>query len=220
MISFWGASPPRPPPFAPPENISGYATDLGSLVTVDSISTTDINARLTIARHATLQLTGFRKQKTSAWTWRNNLYDHWYGALYGSGSWALKKYDEKLVTAFEMWVWHRMLRISWTERKTNTWIREKIGIPEEKGILEQIKHRKLYKYCHWKRRSDSVIPATIIEGEIEGTWFPGRRRTAWIDDVRRWTWTWREQMQWKEYTTAGSRMSTGRSAYGIRTTTI
>jgi len=29
---------------------------------------------------------------------------------------------------------------------------------------------------------------------------------------------WREQMQWKENTTAGSRMSTGRSAYGIRTT--
>jgi len=31
------------------------------------------------------------------------------------------------------------------EWKTNTWIRE-IGIPEEKGILEQIKHRKLSKY--------------------------------------------------------------------------
>jgi len=68
-----------------------------------------------------------------------------------------------------------MLRISWTERKTNTWIREKIGIPEEKGILEQIKHRKLSKYCHWKRRSDSVVLATT-EGEIEGKCFPG---TAW-----------------------------------------
>ena len=53
------------------------------------------------------------------------------------------------LTAFEMWVWHRMLRISWTEWKTNTWIRVKIGIPEEKGILEQIKHRKLSKYCYW-----------------------------------------------------------------------
>ena len=63
-----------------------------------------------------------------------------------------------------------MLRISWTERKTNTWIREKIGIPEEKSILEQIKHRKLSKYCHWKR-SDSVV-LTTIEGEIEGTCFP------------------------------------------------
>ena len=36
---------------------------LGSLVTVDSNSTTDIKARLTIARHATLQMTGIWKAK-------------------------------------------------------------------------------------------------------------------------------------------------------------
>jgi len=53
----------------------------------------------------------------------------------------------------------------------------------KKGILEQIKRWKLCKYCHWKRRSDSVVLATI-EGEIEGKCFPGRRRTAWIDDVQ------------------------------------
>jgi len=41
-----------------------------------------------------------------------------------------------------------MLRISWKEWKINTWIWEKIGIPEEIGILEQIKHWKLSKYCH------------------------------------------------------------------------
>jgi len=35
----------------------------GSLVTVDSNSTTDIKARLTIARHATLHLTGIWKAK-------------------------------------------------------------------------------------------------------------------------------------------------------------
>jgi len=58
-------------------------------------------------------------------------------------------------------------------------------ISEEKGISEQIEHRKLSKYCHWKRRSDSVVPATF-EGEIEGKCFP-ERRTAWTDNVRRWT---------------------------------
>jgi len=78
-----------------------------------------------------------------------------------------------------------MLRITWTERKTKTWIRAKIGISEEKRhLLEQIKHRKLSKYCHWKGRSDSMVLATI-EGEIEKKCFAGRRRTAWIGDVRR-----------------------------------
>jgi len=55
-----------------------------------------------------------------------------------------------------------------------------------KGILEQIKHRKLSECCQSKRRSDSVVLATT-ESEIEGKCFPGRRRTAWIDDVQRWT---------------------------------
>jgi len=57
---------------------------------------------------------------------------------------------------------------------------------KKKASYEQIKHRKLSKYCHWKRRSDSVFLATI-EGEIEAKCFHGRRRTAWIDNVRRWT---------------------------------
>jgi len=80
-----------------------------------------------------------------------------------------------------------MLTISWTERKTNTCIRKKTVIPEEKGIVKQIRHQQnLSKYCRWKRRNDSVVLATI-EGEIEGKCFLGRRRTAWTDDVRRWT---------------------------------
>jgi len=101
---------------------------LGSLVTVDSNSTTDIKARLAIARHATLQLTGIWKAKDIGMDLKKQLVRSliWSTALYASESWALKKYDEKLVTAFEMWVWRRMLRISWTERKTNTWIQEKI----------------------------------------------------------------------------------------------
>ena len=103
---------------------------LGSLVTVDINSTTDIKARLTIARH--VQLMGICKAKDIGMDPNKQLVRSliWSTALYGSESWAPKKWGEKLVTAFEMWVRRRMLRISWTERKTNTWIREKICIPE------------------------------------------------------------------------------------------
>ena len=40
----------------------------------------------------------------------------WSTAQYGSESWTLKEEDEKL---FKMWVWRRMLRISWAQGKTN-----------------------------------------------------------------------------------------------------
>ena len=53
-------------------------------------------------------------------------------------------------------------------------------------IVETVKKRKLAKYGHWKRRSEGLVMA-VTEGEIEGKCLPGRRRTAWIDNVGRWT---------------------------------
>ena len=40
--------------------------------------------------------------------------------------------------------------------------------------------------CGWKRRSEGLVMA-VTEGEIGGKCLPGRRRTAWIDNVGRWT---------------------------------
>jgi len=60
-----------------------------------------------------------------------------YTALYWSESWALKKCDEILVTAFEMWETGYGVGCS-IERKTKTWTPEKIGISEEKGNLAHI----------------------------------------------------------------------------------
>ena len=64
---------------------------------------------------------------------------------------------EKRITAFELWCWRRVLRISWTEYKTNVWARQKIGVPEQNGLLEPLKKRKLAKYGHWKRRSEGLL---------------------------------------------------------------
>ena len=48
-------------------------------------------------------------------------------AIYGYASWAMTSGDEKRVDAFKMWCYRRLLRVSWTERKTNKWVLEKIG---------------------------------------------------------------------------------------------
>jgi len=91
------------------------------------------------------------------------------------------------LTAFEMSEWRRMLRTHGFGRTWEDWYTRR------KGILEQIKHRKLSKYCHWKR-NDSVVLATI-EGETEAKCFPGRRRTGRIDDVRRFDRRWHERVE-------------------------
>ena len=40
--------------------------------------------------------------------------------LNGTESWTLLQRDAKRLEAFEIWTWRRMIRISWTEQKTNT----------------------------------------------------------------------------------------------------
>ena len=75
---------------------------------------------------------------------------------------------------------------SWKERKSNAWIRQKIGVPRDEGLLAQLKKRKLSMYGHWKRRPESLTQMTI-EGEVEGKARPGRRKTGWIDNIRAWT---------------------------------
>ena len=48
-------------------------------------------------------------------------------ALYGCETWSVGMADKNKILAFEMWCWRRMLRISWTEHKTNKFIRNQIG---------------------------------------------------------------------------------------------
>ena len=66
---------------------------MATVVTVDSNSTTDIKARLVIARHATLQLTGIWKAKDIGMDLKKQLVQSliWSTTLYGPESWALKK---------------------------------------------------------------------------------------------------------------------------------
>ena len=45
------------------------------------------------------------------------------------------------------------------------------------------------KCRHWERRSEGLV-VTVTDGQIGENGLPERRRTVWIDDVRRWTrWT-------------------------------
>jgi hypothetical protein len=43
----------------------------------------------------------------------------WSIVLYGSETWTLHKTDKTKIQAFEMWIWRRIQKISWQDRKTN-----------------------------------------------------------------------------------------------------
>ena len=43
----------------------------------------------------------------------------WSVALYGSKTWTLQKEDIRRLEAFEIWIRRRMIKVPWTENKTN-----------------------------------------------------------------------------------------------------
>ena len=45
----------------------------------------------------------------------------------GCESWTVKKVEHRRIDAFELWCWRRLLRVSWTEERTNQSILKEIG---------------------------------------------------------------------------------------------
>ena len=45
--------------------------------------------------------------------------------MYGCESWTVKKAEHRRIDAFELWCWRRLLRVSWTARRSNQSILKK-----------------------------------------------------------------------------------------------
>ena len=50
--------------------------------------------------------------------------------MYGYASWTTKKSDEKKIEAAEKWFYRRLLRLKWTDKRSNKSVLEEIGSPK------------------------------------------------------------------------------------------
>ena len=89
--------------------------------------------------------------------------------MYGCESWNVKKAECRRIDAFELWCWRRLLRVSWTERRS---ILKDIN-PEYslEGLMLKL---KLQYFGHLMRRADS-FEKTLMLGKIEGRRRRGRQ---------------------------------------------
>ena len=85
--------------------------------------------------------------------------------MYGCESWTMKKAERQRIDAFELWCWRRLLRVSWTARRSNQSILKEIspGISLE-GMMLKL---KLQYFGHLMRRVDS-LEKTLMLGGIGG----------------------------------------------------
>ena len=47
--------------------------------------------------------------------------------IYGCESWTIKKAERQRIDAFELWCWRRLLRVPWTEKRSNQSILKEIS---------------------------------------------------------------------------------------------
>ena len=89
--------------------------------------------------------------------------------MYGCESWTIEKAEHQRIDAFDLWCWRRLMKVSWTARRSNQSILKEIS-PEYslEGLMLNL---KLPYFGHLMRRTDSS-EKTLMLGKIEG----GRKR--------------------------------------------
>ena len=100
--------------------------------------------------------------------------------MYGCASWTIKKAECWRIDAFELWCWRRLLRLSWTPRRSNQLILKEISPKYSlEGLLFTL---KLQYFGHLMRRTDS-LEKTLMLGKFEGRTIRGWQRMRWLDGI-------------------------------------
>src|SRR3984885_13739758 len=97
--------------------------------------------------------------------------------LYGCETWTMTKNLEKKINACEMWIWRKMQRISWMEKKTNEEVRLKIGVENDETLQQMAIRRKLGFFGH-------IIRSKGLEKEMMMVFGNERRKKVIL--TKRW----------------------------------
>ena len=94
---------------------------LGYMATEDGKCDKEIKKRIGIARTAFESMATILTSRNISIELRSRIAKCyiWSTLLYGAETWTLTKVASDKLEAFEMWLYRRMLRISWKEHKTN-----------------------------------------------------------------------------------------------------
>ena len=100
--------------------------------------------------------------------------------MYACENWTVKKAECRRMDAFELCCWRRLLRVSWTARRSNQSILKEIspGCSLEGRMLKL----KLQYFGHLMRRVD-LLEKTLMLGGIGGRRRRGRQRMRWLDGI-------------------------------------
>ena len=93
----------------------------------------------------------------------------------------MKKVDEQKIEAAEMWFYRRLLRISWTERRTNESVLLELG--RKRMLLTIINQRKLKYIGHAARNVHTDLMITVLQGKTQSRRKKGRPAASYISTL-------------------------------------
>ena len=102
---------------------------LGSKVTADDDCSHEIKRRLLLGRKVMTNLDSILKSRDITLPTNVHLVKAMVFpvVMYGCESWTVKKAENRRTDAFELWCWRRLLRVSWTARRSNQSILKEIS---------------------------------------------------------------------------------------------
>ena len=156
---------------------------LGSKITADGNCSHEIKRHLLLGRKVMINLDSILKSRDIILSTKVCLVKAMVFpvVMYGFESWTIKKAEHWRIDALELWCWRRLLRVSWTARRSNQSILEEIspGCSLE-GLMLKLKfqyfgHLMQRYLTHWKR--------LWCWEKIEGRRRRGRQRIRWLDGI-------------------------------------
>ena len=110
------------------ETVSDFVI-LGSKITADGDCSHEIKRRLLLGRKVMTNLDSILKSRDITLPTKVRLVKAMVFPvdMYGCESWTIKKAECQRIDAFALWCWRRLLRVSWTARRSNQSVLKEIG---------------------------------------------------------------------------------------------
>ena len=159
-----------------------YFIFLGSKITADGDCSHEIKKCLLLGRIVMTNLDSLLKSRDITLPTNVHLVKAMVfpAVMYGCESWTIKKAEHWRIDTFELWCWVRLLRVSWTARRSNQSILKEIT-PEYslEGLMLKL---KLQTFGHLMGRTES-FGKTLMLGKIKGGRRRGQQRMRWLDGI-------------------------------------
>ena len=154
----------------------------GSKITADADCSHEIKRCLLLGKKVMTNLDSLLKSRDISLSAKAHLVEAMVFpvVMYGCERWTIKKAEHRRIDAFDLWCWRRLLRVTWTARRSNQSIlKENSPGCSLEGLMLKL---KLYYFGHLIRRTDS-LEKTLMLGKIEGRRRRGWQRMRWLDGI-------------------------------------